>query len=112
MNSNQWKFKPFKIIFGLIVIFRLKSNPFPELHKSSSIKTCEIFIVLTWKDQKMWPLKCRNSPSQGDVKWIIHPNYNNNNCKNKSKATCDFMFKLNKIYPVYFIDIDNELESD
>ena len=38
--------------------------------------------------------------------------YNNNNCKNKSKTTCGFMFMLNKIYPVYFIDTDNELESD
>ena len=36
----------------------------------------------------------------------------NNNCKNKSKTTCDFMFKLKKVYPVYFIVIDNELESD
>lgn len=59
----------------------------------------------------MWPLKCRNSPCWGDVKWIIHLNYNNN-CKNTSKTTCDFMLKLNKIYPVYFIDIGNELESD
>ena len=36
--------------------------------------------------------------------------YNNNNCNNKNKTTCGFMFMLNKIYPVYFIGI--ELESD